>query len=45
MRMGQLAESMLLTLSGVIRLISSLESERLVRREPCPGDRRGAHAI
>jgi hypothetical protein len=39
------AESMLLALSGVIRQISRLESEGLVWREPCPGDRRGAYAI
>jgi DNA-binding MarR family transcriptional regulator len=45
MRMGELAESVLLTLGGVTRLISRLDSEELVRREPCPEDRRGAYAI
>jgi DNA-binding MarR family transcriptional regulator len=45
MRMGELAESVLLTLGGVTRLISRLEGEGLVRREPCPEDRRGAYAI
>ena len=45
MRLGELAESVLLTLGGVTRLISRLESEGLVRREPCLKDRRGAYAI
>lgn len=45
MRMGELAESVLLTLGGVTRLISRLESEGLVRREPCPEDRRGTYAL
>jgi DNA-binding MarR family transcriptional regulator len=45
MRMGELAESILLTLGGVTRLIGRLEGEGLVRREPCPEDRRGAYAI
>ena len=45
MRMGELADSVLLTLGGVTRLISRLEREGLVRREPCPEDRRGAYAI
>ena len=45
MRMGELAESVLLTLSGVTRLVSRLEREGLVRREPYPEDRRGAYAI
>lgn len=45
MRMGELAESVLLTISGVTRLVGRLEREGLVRREPCPEDRRGAYAI
>ena len=45
MRMGELADSVLLTLGGVTRLISRLEREGLVRREPYPEDRRGAYAI
>jgi DNA-binding MarR family transcriptional regulator len=45
MRMGELAESVLLTLSGVTRLVSRLEREGFVRREPCPEDRRGAYAM
>jgi DNA-binding MarR family transcriptional regulator len=45
MRMGELAESVLLTLSGVTRLVGRLEGEGLVLREPCPEDRRGAYAI
>ncbi len=39
------AESPLLALSGMIRQITRLEGEGLVRGEPCPGERRGAYAI
>jgi DNA-binding MarR family transcriptional regulator len=45
MRMGELAESLLLTLCRVTRPISRLESEGLVRREPCPEDRRDDFAV
>jgi DNA-binding MarR family transcriptional regulator len=45
MCMGELAESLLFTRSGVRRLLSRLESEGLVRREPCLEDRRGACAV
>jgi DNA-binding MarR family transcriptional regulator len=45
MGMGELAESMLLTLCGVSRPISRLEGEGLVQREPCPEDRQGANVI
>ena len=45
MRMGELAESALFTHSGVRRVVSRLEGEGLVRREPCPEDRPGAYAV
>jgi DNA-binding MarR family transcriptional regulator len=43
--MGELAESLLFTRSGVRRLLCRLESEGLVRREPCLEDRRGACVV
>jgi DNA-binding MarR family transcriptional regulator len=45
MRMAELSESVLFTRSGLRRLVSRLESEGLVRREPCPEDRPGACAV
>ena len=46
MRMGELAQSVLFTRSsGLRRLLRCLEAEGLVRREPCPEDRRGACAV
>jgi DNA-binding MarR family transcriptional regulator len=45
LRMGELAESLLLTPSGVTRLVDRMESEGLVRREQCPSDRRGWNAV
>jgi DNA-binding MarR family transcriptional regulator len=45
MRMGELAQSVLFTRSGLRRLLRCLEGEGLVRREPCPKDRRGAYAV
>jgi hypothetical protein len=39
------AESIILILSRMIRQVSSLEGEGLVRREPCPEGRRGDYAI
>lgn len=41
MRMSALAGSVFLSLSGITRLVERLEREGLVRREPCPDDRRG----
>jgi DNA-binding Lrp family transcriptional regulator len=43
--MSELAESVLLSLSGVSRLVERLERRGLVTREPCPEDRRGAFAV
>lgn len=44
MRLTALAESVVLTQSGISRLIDRLEQAGLVRREPFPGDARGAYA-
>ena len=45
LRMQALADSVVLSRSGVTRLIDRMEREGLVRREPCPEDRRGYYAI
>jgi DNA-binding MarR family transcriptional regulator len=45
MRMSELASSLLLSQSGVTRLVDRLERERLVRREPCDSDGRGTFAV
>ena len=45
MRMGDLAGRVLITLSGVTRLIGRLEREGLVRRERSPEDGRGSYAV
>ncbi len=45
MRMAELADSALLSRSGLTRLVDRLERSGLIRREPCPSDLRGAHAV
>lgn len=45
MRMGELADSLLLTPSGVTRLIDRMETDGLVQRQQCPSDRRGWNAV
>ena len=45
MRMLELADSVLLSKSGLSRLVDRMEEARLVRRERCPSDRRGAFAV
>ncbi len=45
MRMADLANEVLLSLSGVTRLVERLERAGLLRREPCPEDRRGSNAV
>jgi DNA-binding MarR family transcriptional regulator len=45
LRMQALAECLLLSRSGVTRLVDRMEQARLVRRESCPDDRRGCYAI
>jgi DNA-binding MarR family transcriptional regulator len=44
MRMADLAEAVLLTRSGVSRLVDRLESRGLVERSRCPSDARGLNA-
>jgi DNA-binding MarR family transcriptional regulator len=41
LRMSELASSVLLSQSGVTRLVDRLERQGLVVREPCPSDGRG----
>ena len=45
MRMLELADSVLLSKSGLSRLIDRMVESGLVRRERCPSDRRGAFAV
>jgi DNA-binding MarR family transcriptional regulator len=45
LRMGELADSLLLTPSGVTRLVDRMETEGLVLRQQCPSDRRGWNAV
>ncbi len=45
LRMGELAESVLLTRSGITRLVDRMIVDDLVSREACPGDRRGYYAV
>ncbi|HEY8993536.1 MAG TPA: MarR family transcriptional regulator [Lacunisphaera sp.] len=44
LRMGQLANSALLSRSGLTRLVDKLEKERLILRKACPSDGRVQHA-
>ena len=44
MRMSDLAAQTLLTTSGITRVVDRLERARLVERQACPTDRRGAFA-
>ena len=41
LRMGDLASALLLSRSGLTRLVDRLERDGLVRRVPCPEDARG----
>lgn len=45
LRMSDLAESAFLSRGGVTRLVSRIETDGLLRREPCPDDGRGAFAV
>lgn len=45
LRMTELAERVLLSRSGLTRLVDRLEREGLVRREPCASDARGLNAV
>lgn len=45
LRMTELADRVLLSRSGLTRLVDRLEREGLVQREPCPDDARGLNAV
>ncbi len=45
LRLSDLAARVLLTKSGVTRLVDRLEEMGLVERRPCPSDRRGQNAV
>jgi DNA-binding MarR family transcriptional regulator len=45
LRMAQLADQVLLSRSGLTRLVERLEGAGLVHREVCPSDARGAYAV
>ena len=44
LRMSEVADSLLLSQSGITRLVDRLERDGLVRREPCEEDGRGLYA-
>jgi len=45
LRMSELADSVLLSRSGLTRLVDRLERDGYVRREPCSSDARGLNAV
>jgi DNA-binding MarR family transcriptional regulator len=45
LRMAELADRVLLSRSGLTRLIDRLQAEGLVRREPSPDDARGTFTV
>ena len=45
LRMTQLAREMTISTSGLTRLVDRIEAAGHVRREACPEDRRGFHAV
>jgi DNA-binding MarR family transcriptional regulator len=45
LRMSELAKAVLLTRSGLTRLVDRLERRGLVERRSCPSDARGFHAV
>lgn len=44
LRMSELADRVLLSRSGITRLVDRLEKDGLVERQTCPSDRRACHA-
>jgi len=44
-RMAELADSVLLSRSGMTRLVDRLEREGLLERDPCTDDGRGTYAV
>jgi DNA-binding MarR family transcriptional regulator len=45
LRMSDLADAVLLSRSGITRLVDRMARDGLVRREPCPTDRRALYAV
>jgi DNA-binding MarR family transcriptional regulator len=45
LRMSELAHAVLLSRSGVTRLVDRMDRDGLVCREPCPTDRRALYAV
>jgi DNA-binding MarR family transcriptional regulator len=45
LRLSELADSVVLSRSGLTRMVDRLEQAGLLRREVCPTDRRGAFAV
>jgi DNA-binding MarR family transcriptional regulator len=45
LRMGELADRLLLSRSGITRLVDRLERQGLVERQPCEDDGRGFYAV
>ncbi|MFT5223863.1 MAG: DNA-binding MarR family transcriptional regulator [Glaciecola sp.] len=45
LRMQELAAGIVLSKSGLTRLVQRMQDAGLVQREPCPGDRRGVFAV
>ena len=45
MRMSELADAVLLSRSGLTRLVERLERDGLLERADCPGDARGSFAV
>jgi len=45
LRMAELADRVLLSRSGLTRLVDRLQAEGLVKREPFPGDARGTYTV
>lgn len=45
LRLSELAERVLLSRSGLTRLVDRLEERGFVNREVCPNDRRGSYAV
>ncbi|MDQ3655049.1 MAG: MarR family transcriptional regulator [Chloroflexota bacterium] len=45
LRLNELAERVVLSRSGLTRLLDRIEKAGLIRREPAPGDRRGTFAV
>ena len=45
LRMSELADRLLLSRSGITRLVDRLERDGLIRRKACDSDARGAYAV